>query len=133
EVVRTAAAFLNSAGGVLLIGVSDTGSLLGIAADHFKSADHFLVSLYEYVKTAVGSDAAPYVDATMHDVDGLKVCRVVLKPSPKPVFVNFHTAKDAFFIRTGPVTTQLPPSKIHIYVKEHWDAKQTLSGRANPQ
>src|SRR6266699_3528630 len=59
EVVRTAAAFLNSEGGVLLIGVSDTGSLLGIAADHFKSADHFLVSLYEYVKTALGSDAAP--------------------------------------------------------------------------
>jgi hypothetical protein len=133
EVLKTAAAFLNSEGGVLLIGVSDTGSLLGIAVDHFKNDDHFLVSLYEYVKTALGPDAAPYIEAKIRDVDGVKVCRAVSKPSPKPVFVNFHTAKDAFFIRTGPVTTQLPASKIYIYIKEHWETNQTPGGRATPQ
>jgi len=119
-VLKTIAGFLNTGPGLVFIGVRDDGSVHGIAEDGFKNDDQFVVTLYGYVKTAMGPDVAACVNATVHQLDGKTVCRISVSPSPSPVFVTFATEKDAFFIRTGPDTTKLPASKHYLYIKEHW-------------
>jgi hypothetical protein len=47
ETLKTIAAFLNSEGGTLLIGVSDSGEILGLDADGFENDDRFLQTLNE--------------------------------------------------------------------------------------
>ena len=132
EVLKAAAGFLNSSGGLLFIGVTDSGSLHGIAEDQFRNEDQFVVNLFGYLKNGLGVDAAPYVEATTHTLDGVTICRVACTPSPKPVFVTFEKEKDAFFIRTGPMTTKLPASKIHVYINEHWPAGKQVNVIAPP-
>jgi len=127
EVLKAAAAFLNSSGGLLFIGVTDSGAFHGIASDNFRNEDQFVVNLFSYLKDGFGADATPYVEATTHMLDGVTICRVACTPSPKPVFVTFEKEKDAFFIRTGPMTTKLPASKIHVYINEHWPAAKQVN------
>lgn len=106
---------------MLLIGVRDDGSLHGIESDGFANDDKFIVALYEYVKSALGPSAVSNVHAMLYHLDGKAVCRVSMTRSPSPVFLTFATEREVFFIRTGPVTTKLPASKIHIYIGEHWN------------
>lgn len=122
-VLKTIAGFLNTSGGVVLIGVTDAGSIRGISEDHFKNEDQFTLVLYGFIKTAMGPESAAHVRAACYLVDDVSVCRVDCDGSPQPVFLTFASEKDAFFIRTGPMTTKLPPSKIHVYVKERWSEK----------
>lgn len=117
------AALLNSNGGVLLIGVRDDGSLHGIESDGFANDDKFIVALYEYVKGALGPSTASNVHAAVYHLDGKAVCRVSVARCQSPVFLTFATEREVFFIRTGPVTTKLPASKIHIYIGEHWKSE----------
>jgi Putative DNA-binding domain len=128
-VLKTVTGFLNTSGGVVLIGVTDAGSIRGIADDHFKTDDQFTLALYSYFKTAMGPESAAHVRASCHLVDDVTVCRVDCDRSPQPVFLTFAGEKDAFFIRTGPMTTKLPPSKIHLYIKEHWAQPQGTLGQ----
>jgi len=117
------AAFLNSSGGVLFIGVRDDGLPHGIESDGFANDDKFIVALYEYVKGALGPSTASNVHATVYHLDGKAVCRVSVTRCPRPVFLTFATEREVFFIRTGPVTTKLPASRIHIYIGEHWKSE----------
>lgn len=62
SVTKTLAAFLNSAGGTLLIGVDDTGAVLGIEADFAhvqpdkQNQDGWLLSLREAINNALGDE-----------------------------------------------------------------------------
>ena len=50
-VIKTIAAFLNSDGGTLLIGVTDAGETCGVEHDQFDSTDKFLLFLTDKLKT----------------------------------------------------------------------------------
>lgn len=127
-VLRALAGFLNASGGVVLIGVADDGSIVGTALDKYRNDDQFVVVLFNFVKAAFGEDVASLIDAQILTIKGGTICRVHCAASPKPVFLTFAAERDAFLIRTGPVTTKLPASKIHLYIDEHW-RKENAGGR----
>ncbi len=127
-VMRSIAGFLNTSGGVVLIGVADDGTITGIAADGYKNNDQFVVALFNFVKASVGEDVASFVDAITLSVNGNTICRVECMKSAKPVFLTFADENDAFFTRTGPATSKLPGSKVHTYINEHWK-KEGHAGR----
>ncbi|MGZ5459570.1 MAG: AlbA family DNA-binding domain-containing protein [Thermoanaerobaculia bacterium] len=127
-VMRAVAGFLNTSGGVVLIGVADDGRIPGIGPDGYRNDDQFLVALFTFIKTALGEDVASLVEAETVPVNGNMICRVECMKSAKPVFLTFADENDSFFIRTGPVTSKLPGSKIHLYINEHWK-KEDPSGR----
>ena len=68
SVVKTLAAFLNSQGGTLLIGVMDDGEVLGLAKD-FESLgakgnrDGFELTFRDSVGAYLGEDVNPYIAA----------------------------------------------------------------------
>lgn len=124
-VVKTVAAFFNSeAGGTLLIGVDDSGSVIGLGHD-FKTLgkrqdpdgyENFLTTL---LLGNYGKDSSPLVQITFHEVDGKNICRVVAKPSLKPVFVKDEKGEH-LFIRAGNSTRLLSTKEAIDYCKIRW-------------
>lgn len=127
-VLRAVAGFLNVSGGVVFIGVADDGSIVGTALDNYRNDDQFIVALFNFAKAAFGEEVASLIDAEMLTIKGGTICRVHCAASSKPIFLTFAPERDAFFIRTGPLTTKLPASKMHLYIAEHW-RKEAAGGR----
>lgn len=121
-VLKTIAAFLNSDGGTLLIGVADDGSIVGVEQDGFPNADKFLLHLYNVIKSSLGEGAAALVEANVYEVGLHSVCRVVCRRSPRPVFLRTKQGGEEFFVRTGPSTTKLSMSSLPDYVSTRFQS-----------
>ena len=109
-IVKTIAGFLNHNGGDLLIGVSDDGSVVGLLEDYEtlrkKDRDGFELLLMRLVKDKLGGDVCTLLHIVFHDVDGRDVCRVMIEPSDRPVYVE-HDGRARYFVRTGNSTPEL--------------------------
>lgn len=105
--LKSVAAFLNTDGGDLLVGVDDDGTLLGLEADRFLNDDHMARHFWNLVKTALGQDLAPFVRTRFAETEGRKVFRVTCRRGPRPVFLVQKGAPDEFYIRIGPSSEKL--------------------------
>ncbi len=121
--LKTMAAFLNSRGGNLLIGVEDDGNIFGVESDGFPNDDKFLLHLWSLIKSSMGQDISPYLKTTLEKIDGKSVCRVHCQPSPKPVFLRQKGFDESFYIRIGPGTGSLEISEALKYISERFGAK----------
>lgn len=118
--LKTMAAFINSNGGDLLIGVEDDGTVLGIETDAFPNDDKFLLHLWSLIKSSMGQDISPYIKTTLEKFDGRTVCRVHCIKSPKPVFLRQKGFDESFYIRIGPSTGSLEISEALKYISGHF-------------
>jgi ActR/RegA family two-component response regulator len=124
-VVRTVAAFLNSdGGGVLLMGVDDRGTVVGLQDDYktLKKQDrdgfeNFLVTL---LLGAFGKDISPLIRIDFQEVEGSDVCRASTRPAPRAVFVADGSGGEHLFIRAGNSTRQLSTREAIEYCKTRW-------------
>ena len=119
--LKTVVAFLNSNGGVLLLGVDDDGNVLGLGKDGFANDDMALRHIENLVAQHIGSANFPSVRTRLMTVDDDKVLIIVCRPAPNPVFLKHDKGED-FYIRTGPASRALPPSEVLAYVESR---KQT--------
>ena len=122
-IAKTIAAFLNSEGGDLLIGVDDNANALGLANDietlPKKNIDGFELKLVDIIKSTIGLDVGSHIKISFPDYDGQKVCRIQVAKSGVPVFIKFE-GKEEFFIRAGCSSHPLGREEQSIYEKEHW-------------
>jgi len=123
-VLKTIAAFLNTDGGDLLVGVTDDKSIVGIEADQFDSEDKFLLHLSHVIGAALGDRAGTCVDAKMEIVQGKTVCLASCKHSPEPVFLKWRELEEYedgdFYIRSGPQSVKLEPSSATEYIRTRY-------------
>ncbi len=124
-IVKTVAAFLNTDGGTLLIGVDDTGTALGLRNDYKTLGKRQDRDGYENWLTTLllgqfGNEASPLIRITFHDMAGEDVCRVGIKPSPKAVYVTDVNAEN-LYIRTGNATRLLTTKEAIEYSKQRWN------------
>jgi hypothetical protein len=113
--LKTIAAFLNTNGGILLIGLADDGTILGIGQDGFATNDQFLQHLSNKILAALGQVAAANIESRVLELDGLRVCEVSCRPSKSPIYLRSR-AEEEFYVRTGPRSDRLPASKLVEYV-----------------
>ena len=114
-VAKTVAAFMNSAGGTLLLGVDDGGNLIGLGPDYTTlkqpDADRFELWLRGMWRTRMGTNAAalPRVDFAPTPDGTAEVCRVTAPPSPLPVYLKPAKGRDgaALWVRVGNSTRRL--------------------------
>jgi predicted HTH transcriptional regulator len=123
-IVKTIAAFLNSEkGGALLIGIDDSGQIVGLQQDINsivkKNLDGYESFLTDILLNATGKDASLFIHITFHQVQDKDVCRVIVKPSPKPVFVSEDKAEH-LYIRAGNSTRLLSTREAIEYCKSRW-------------
>jgi len=124
-VLKTIVGFLNAGGGTLLIGVSDSGDILGIDNDQFANLDKFQLHFWNLVREAIGSAISSFLTTSLSSHSIGYIFRVDCKASGKPVFVNWKAAKESrsqemFFVRAGPQTEQLGTRQALAYISDHF-------------
>jgi hypothetical protein len=118
--LKTMCAFLNSEGGDLLIGVRDDGSIEGIETDKFENDDRFLLHIWTLIKTCMGQEVVEWVKTSLQKFGDKTVCRVNCRKARKPIFLNQKGFDEAFFIRTGPSSSNLEISSALKYIEQHF-------------
>ena len=125
-VLKTIAAFLNTEGGDLLIGVGDDGSVVGIEHDQLENDDKFMLHLAQVVRNGLGDRAGTCIDPKMQTVQDKSVCVVTCQRSPEPVFLKWKgieaSAEGDFFVRSGPGTVRLSPESAKEYIRTRFSA-----------
>ena len=114
-VLKTLAGFLNTAGGTLIIGVSDDGTPAGIDMDQFSNEDHMSLHLVNIVTERMGSLAMTMLHPQFDDYEDSRVLRVHCERSLKPVYVD-DGEREIFYIRTGPATIELNGGQMLDYI-----------------
>jgi type I restriction enzyme R subunit len=128
-VLKTVAAFLNTEGGDLLIGVGDDGSIVGVEKDQLDSDDKFMRHLAQVVRNGLGDRSGTCIDPKTQIVDGRTVCVVSCQRSPEPVFLRWKgMEKDPegdFFVRSGPGTIKLPSDSAKEYIRTRFTPRES--------
>ncbi|MGI9518729.1 MAG: response regulator [Pirellulaceae bacterium] len=115
--LKTVAAYLNTSGGVLLVGVDDAGQPLGLDTDNFDNEDKLLLHWNGLVKQYLGVEVTPRVQSTIYDAGSRRLLGVQVLPSGEPVFFR-RDNDESFFVRTGNGTHALKPSEVLRYLEE---------------
>ena len=119
-VLKTIAAFLNTEGGDLLIGVADDGAIVGVERDQLDDDDKFMRHLAQAVRNGLGDRASTCIDPRMQIVDGKSVCVVTCQRSPEPVYLSWKNmetdAAGCLYVRSGPGTVRLSAESSAQYV-----------------
>lgn len=122
-VMKTITGFLNTDGGMLLIGVADSKQILGIEDDcktlHKADRDGYELHLNQLISSYIGKERCLNVGISFHDIDGRDVCMVQVEPSPKPAYLE-EGQESRFYIRTGNQTQPLDTKESYDYMLEHW-------------
>ena len=119
-VLKTLAAFLNSNGGKLIIGVADDGTPVGIEEDDFDNEDRMALHLVNIGNDRMGPQAMASVHIHFDDYEETRVMVADCRMSPAPVYVKDGN-REYFYIRTGPSTTELGASHIHDYIRHKFN------------
>jgi hypothetical protein len=110
-VLKSLAGFLNSNhGGTLLIGVADDGQIIGLEHDFQtlkkQNQDGFEQAIMTAIAANLGADLCSHVSILFHVINSNAICRLIVSPSVRPVFLNQgNTPK--LYVRTGGATRDL--------------------------
>ena len=121
SVIKTIAAFANTEGGHLLIGVADDKQIIGLKDDYKvcgknKNADSFQLHLGNLINQTLGKEINRFITAHIVDMGDVHVCVVEVKPSTTPVYVN----DEIFYIRALASTESLKGKKMMEYIHSKW-------------
>lgn len=121
--MKTVAAFLNSNGGHLVLGVADTKTLLGLHYDYRTlkrpTSDGFENHFTQIFNTMIGPEFRHLVKLWFEKIDDKEMCVVRVTPSNRPAYLTLEE-KEQFYIRTGNGTTSLKLSEAESYARSHW-------------
>lgn len=125
-VMKTVAAFLNSEGGRLVIGLDNKGQATGLEADLSSlprsDADGFENHFNNLFSSMIGPEFRHLVKLKFNNIDGRTVCLVNVQSSHKPAYLKSGAVED-FYIRTGNATTPLKMSEVATYISSWWKIK----------
>ena len=75
-VTKTLAGFINSEGGMLLIGVADDGKILGLKSDQFENSDKALLHLTSLIKSRIGALFLKFIHFSIEEIDKKQILRI---------------------------------------------------------
>ncbi len=121
--MKTIAAFLNSKGGHLVIGVDDSKKPLGLRNDYEtlqrKDSDGFENHFTQVFNAMIGPESRHFVKLWFYETDGREICVIQVAPSARPVYLKFNDS-ERFYVRTGNITTDLKFSEVEAYTRSRW-------------
>ena len=124
-VLKTLAAFLNTRGGTLVIGVADDGTALGIGEDGFPNTDKMMLHLNNLVEARLGAGRFPLIRPYVRRYGGQEVLVVLCEASGEGVWLKDKDGKrERFFLRTASATNELPGSDAMRYIEKRRRARR---------
>jgi uncharacterized membrane protein YeaQ/YmgE (transglycosylase-associated protein family) len=125
-IAKTVAGFLNTDGGLLVIGVNDEGQAVGLADDLslMQRPDHdryelWLIGLFE---RTLGPPAIAFITVVFERYQDADVVAVTVLPSDSPVFVDEPKGQRTadFYTRMGNSTRRLLTDEFADYSRSRW-------------
>ena len=122
-VLKNVAAFMNSTGGVILIGVGDEGEIVGLETE-FQSMkkpnpDGFENIFNMAFNKMIGVQFSDHVSVDFEVIQGKTVCRILILPASQPVYLTYNNQEE-FYIRTGNSSQPLTVSQAISYIQRHF-------------
>ena len=118
-VLKTINAYLNTNGGTLLVGVGDSGDIVGIEEDQFISQDKLRLYFTSMLKNQLGNSVLPYVRYEVYPSNGKSVLKIDCLPSDKRIFLKWGDQEE-FYIRHGPSSLILAGGDLIDYVRHRF-------------
>jgi len=115
--LKAVTAFMNSDGGIALLGVTDDGEIVGLEADKFENEDKCLLHFKNLINQHIGAEYTGYLNFGLIHVSKKMVAVLECEPSQKPVFLKVKN-EEHFYIRSGPSNVKLQTSKILEYIED---------------
>ncbi len=115
SILKTLVAYLNTDGGILIVGVSDNKEIIGLEKDSFVSDDKLKLHLNNMIKNSIGAQFMHFVNYDLLDIDGKKILKIECMPSNKRVFLKDNGIEE-FYIRNGPSTIKLQGNPLIDYI-----------------
>jgi CheY-like chemotaxis protein len=119
SVLKTIAAFLNTEGGTLLIGVEDNGEIFGLDKDikclRNGSIDKFELHLVQLIENKIGKRFLPYIKVRFEQIEDKDVCGVYVRKSDRKAFLKSDKGVE-FYVRSGNSSRSLTIPDIYEYL-----------------
>ena len=128
-IMKTVAAFANSQGGMLLIGVGDDGEVIGLEPDYHSlggvDCDKFELHLRNLLNEQFGKGfVANKVVIKFHGIGGKEVCQIETAAAKEPVIMKVKDKNgqviEKFYARSGNSSQEISLSEINLYMKERF-------------
>ena len=125
-VAKAIASMMNSRNGVVLIGVDNSGKILGLDLDFstFKpekqNVDGFQLHLLQVVRNLLGVESMDYFRTDFESHEGKLIARVDVSRSKTPVFLKRDGGHSEFYVRFGNSSPPLNTEEAVRYIQSHW-------------
>ncbi len=120
-IIKNCAAFMNTSGGALLVGVDDDGKILGLDADFGvmkkPNPDGFELIFNNAFAQMIGAEFRPFVQLSFPEIEEKTICLIAVQPVTSPAYFH-HQGKEEFYIRAGNASQPLPVSKAASYIRD---------------
>ena len=114
--IKTIAAFLNSKGGTLLIGIDKNSNIVGIQADDFSDKDKLRLYFDNLIKNYFGGDIWAFIDLEIKPIHSKEIIRIDCKPSNKPEYIMNLKEQKEFYIRRTASSISLDIEESFAYI-----------------
>ena len=115
--LKAVVGFMNSDGGILLIGVADDGEILGLEADNFDNEDKCKLHFKNLLNSHIGAEFTRFIHLKLVSIRKNNILIIECERVRRPVFLSVGKNED-FFIRSGPSNTKLTMSQMVKYLAE---------------
>ncbi len=128
-VIKTIAAFANTQGGTLLIGVNDNGEILGLEGDYLSlggaNRDKFELHLRNILHKHFGTSfVTNKLGISFPVLDESEICQVDIEPSNNPIVVTLKNKQgqpqEKFFVRSGNSSQEISMREMQSYLTERF-------------
>ncbi|MBO1271950.1 N-6 DNA methylase [Shewanella sp. 4t3-1-2LB] len=120
EVIKDIVSFINTSGGILLIGVNDKGKVLGVDLEckrfKFNKMDNYFQELGAQLASRISSDYLQYCKLTEVPFEDKTVVRIDCSPSSYPIFMD----NTKFYVRTDTSSPELTGNSMLRYIQNHF-------------
>ncbi len=115
--MKTVVAFMNSDGGILLIGVDDDGNIVGTEADDFENEDKCRLHFKNLINHHIGPEFTRFIHLKIREIQEKVVLVIECERVRKPVFLTMGKNED-FYVRSGPSSLKLSMSQMVKYLEQ---------------
>lgn len=115
--LKSVSAFMNSDGGIIIIGVNDNGTITGLEADEFANHDKCLLHCKNLLNTHIGAEVSRYIHVRIGTIEEMDIVAIECERVRRPVFLRVGKNED-FYIRSGPSSIKLTMSQMVKYLAE---------------
>lgn len=125
-ILKSVSAFGNADGGKLLIGVNDSGDVLGLTSDfgtlNEGGKDSFEIHLRNLLNSTFGKEfVATHIDVHFPVIDGKEICEIDIRKSKQPLYCELSDKNGVkfkkFYIRSGNSSQELDIQETASYIK----------------